>query len=160
MSDTAVTDSDQSPKKGGLKPILFGVIAACVLGGAGFFAAYSGLLGGGGNDPAKPTPTATADLPVFVPVPQLMISFSPDNRTRMLRFSAELEVDQAHKSEVEKLIPRINDVFNTYLRAVDLQELEAPTSMLRMRAQLLRRVQIVTGPGRVRDLLVTEFILS
>jgi flagellar FliL protein len=29
-----------------------------------------------------------------------------------------------------------------------------------MRAQLLRRIQIVTGEGRVRDLLVTEFVLN
>jgi flagellar FliL protein len=31
--------------------------------------------------------------------------------------------------------------------------------MLRMRAQMLRRVQVVTGEGLVRDLLVSEFIL-
>jgi len=31
---------------------------------------------------------------------------------------------------------------------------------VRIRAHLLRRIQIVTGEGRVRDLLVTEFVLN
>ncbi|MEL7416552.1 MAG: flagellar basal body-associated FliL family protein, partial [Pseudomonadota bacterium] len=58
------------------------------------------------------------------------------------------------------LKPRISDVLNTYLRAVSLDELENPAAMLRLRAQMLRRIQLVTGEGRVRDLLISEFILN
>jgi flagellar FliL protein len=29
-----------------------------------------------------------------------------------------------------------------------------------LRAQMLRRVQIVAGEGRIRDLLIMEFVLS
>ena len=50
-------------------------------------------------------------------------------------------------------MPRILDVLNSYLRAVELADLEDPSAMVRLRAQMLRRVQIVTGEGRVRDLL-------
>jgi len=57
-------------------------------------------------------------------------------------------------------MPRILDVLNSYLRAVAITDLEDPTAMARLRAQMLRRVQIVTGEGRVRDLLVTEFVLN
>jgi flagellar FliL protein len=32
--------------------------------------------------------------------------------------------------------------------------------MARLRAQMLRRIQVVTGEGRVRDLLITEFVLN
>ena len=41
-------------------------------------------------------------------------------------------------------------------------EIEAAVDerLVRLRAQMLRRVQMVTGEGRVRDLLITEFVLN
>ena len=57
-------------------------------------------------------------------------------------------------------MPRIVDVMNGYLRALDAAELENPAALVRLRAQMLRRIQIVTGEGRVRDLLITEFVLN
>ena len=52
------------------------------------------------------------------------------------------------------------DTLNTYLRAVDVADLAAPAMAVKIRAQMLRRVQIVTGEGRVRDLLISEFVLN
>jgi flagellar FliL protein len=57
-------------------------------------------------------------------------------------------------------MPRILDVLNGYLRAIDIAQLEDPSALLRIRAHMLRRIQIVTGEGRVRDLLITEFVLN
>ncbi len=51
-------------------------------------------------------------------------------------------------------------MLNSYLRAVEVRQLEDPSALLRLRAQMLRRVQIVTGEGRVRDLLISEFVLN
>ena len=66
----------------------------------------------------------------------------------------------AHKSHVEKLMPRIVDVTNTYLRALKLADLEDAQALIRLRAQLLRRMQVVTGAGRINDLLIMEFVLN
>jgi flagellar FliL protein len=51
-------------------------------------------------------------------------------------------------------------VLNGYLRAVETSDLENPAALVRLKAQMLRRIQIVTGEGRVRDLLVSEFVLN
>ena len=48
----------------------------------------------------------------------------------------------------------------SYLRAIDTASIEDPHAMARLRAQMLRRIQIVVGEGRVRDLLITEFVLN
>jgi flagellar FliL protein len=77
-----------------------------------------------------------------------------------LRFTAQLEVPPDRVSEVESIRPRIVDVLNGYLRAVDLTDLEDPTALMRLRAQMLRRVQVVAGEGRVNDLLIMEFVLN
>ena len=91
---------------------------------------------------------------------QMVLSLGAAAEGRYLRFTAQLEVPSAHADEVTLLKPRILDVLNGYLRAVDPAELEDPAALVRLRAQMLRRIQIVTGEGRVRDLLVTEFVLN
>ena len=85
---------------------------------------------------------------------------APDATAKLLRFAGQLEVAPEHATEVAGLMPRVLDVLNTYLRAVDVRDLEEPSSLARLRAQMLRRVQVVTGEGRVRDLLITEFVLN
>ena len=81
----------------------------------------------------------------------------PSSRYRHLLFRAEMEVNPDYKSEVTTLLPRVVDVLNGYLRALDISDIEAPSALTRLRAQMLRRVQIVAGPGRVNDLLIVSF---
>jgi len=63
-------------------------------------------------------------------------------------------------SYITQLKPRIVDVMNTYLNALEARHFEDPVAMLKLRAQLLRRIQIVTGEGRIKDLLIMEFVLQ
>lgn len=154
--------ADSPPTKRSKLPLLFGLGLALLLGAGGFYATYSGLLG--------PPPEAVADAAAppasrgavagYVPVDPITINLGARGQARHLRFVAQLEVAPAHTAEVTRLMPRIVDVMNTYLRAVDLPELEEPAALTRIRGQLLRRVQIVTGPGRVSDLLIMEFVFN
>lgn len=96
----------------------------------------------------------------FVPIEPLVISLAGEGQTRHLRFRAELEVQRAQASEIGRLMPRIVDVLNTYLRALSVSDLEDRTALLRLRAQMLRRVQIVTGRDGINDLLIMEFVLN
>ncbi len=57
-------------------------------------------------------------------------------------------------------MPRVIDVLNSYLRALETSDLADSTALVRLRAQMLRRVQIVTGGDRVHDLLIMEFVLN
>jgi flagellar FliL protein len=157
---TAPPPSD-SPKSG-LKGILFGVVAAGALGGGAFYAVQSGLVDSllaSKHDAGHEAVTILGDV-AFVPMEPIMISLPPGSSAKLLRFTGQLEVAPDYAAEVKSLMPRILDVLNTYLRAVDVRDLEQPSSAVRLRAQMLRRVQVVTGEGRVRDLLVTEFVMN
>ncbi|HEX9857987.1 MAG TPA: flagellar basal body-associated FliL family protein, partial [Paracoccaceae bacterium] len=115
--------------------------------------------------PADAEPAAHAapgPLPdiAFVPVDPLVISLGSAGTSSHLRMASQLEVAKPHAAEVALLMPRILDVLNSYLRAVEVAQLEDPTALVRLRSQMLRRIQIVTGEGRVRDLLITEFVLN
>ena len=158
---TAEAIEEEAPKKRSKKPLLIGLVLALVLGGGGFYATFSGMILGGGEDHAEeeqaPGPLTGV---AFVPLETIVISLAPDSASEHLRFTAQLEVVDTAAADVTTLTPRILDVINSYLRAIDTASIEDPQAMARLRAQMLRRVQIVTGEGRVRDLLITEFVLN
>lgn len=156
------------PARKGKRSLIAGAALALLLGGGGFYAVRSGLVLGpseseaaGGADEAHPAPTLEA-LPdiVFVPLDPIIVSLGPNSRARHLRFRAQLEVPGQYSADVERLIPRVVDVLNSYLRAVEPSTLDQPGALTRLRSQMLRRVQLVLGEGRVRDLLVMEFVLN
>lgn len=162
-------DAQDGEDKGGrrrLVPVVAGVFLALVLGGGGFYAAYSGLLNVGGDSRTasesaeKADHAAPMDDVAFLAVDPMVISLGREGGNRHLRFRAQLEVPRGQKAEVERLLPRVVDVFNSYLRAVGLTELEEPSNLARLRAQMLRRVQMVVGAERVNDLLIMEFVLN
>ncbi|MCV2879778.1 flagellar basal body-associated FliL family protein [Sedimentimonas flavescens] len=154
------TAGEETPKKRSKLPLLIGLVLMLGLGGGAFYAVYSGLILGTPQaaEPQGETPEALPEV-AFVPLDPMVVSLG-GTAARHLRFNAQLEVPLAYQADVEHLKPRVMDVLNGYLRAVDVAELEDPTALIRLRAQMLRRVQIVVGEGRVRDLLVIEFVLN
>jgi flagellar FliL protein len=148
-------------KKRSKVPLLLGLVLAAVLGGGGFYATWSGMILGGGThaSPAEGMPGPLTGI-AFVPLETMVISLAPDSSSKHLRFTAQVEVVDTAAADVAMLAPRIMDVLNSYLRAIDTAAIEDPGAMARLRAQMLRRIQIVTGEGRVRDLLITEFVLN
>jgi flagellar protein FliL len=157
---TAAATPDEAPVKRSKKPLLIGLVLAILLGGGGFYATWSGLILGTedhGEDAAAPGPLAGV---AFVPLETMVVSLGPDSGSEHLRFTAQVEVVDTAEADVTLLKPRILDVLNSYLRAIDTASIEDPQAMARLRAQMLRRVQVVTGEGRVRDLLITEFVLN
>lgn len=157
--------SEDAPKKKSKRPLIIGLALMILLGGGGFFAVYKGLIlgpSGGGHTAtgtAQETPDALPEI-AFVPIKPLVVSLGPEAGGRFLHFTAQVEVNKLYEADVTLLLPRILDVLNGYLRAVSTAELEDPAALVRLRAQMLRRVQLVSGEGRVRDLLVTEFVIN
>jgi flagellar FliL protein len=159
MTEAAVPQDAAPARKRSKLPLMVGLVLALAGGGAGFYAAWSGLL------PGMATPDPGAEIPAlpdvaFVPLDPLMINLGVGGRPRHLRFAAQIEVESRFEADVTKLRPRLLDLLNGYLRAVDPAEFDDPAALVRMRAQLLRRIQMIAGDGRVRDLLVTEFVLN
>lgn len=169
MSETTVEKTDLPEKRSWL-PLVLGVALALGAGAGGFLAMRGGMLpvgalaGVSGEGPVAADGGKDAPRPLidagYVPLDPLIISMPPASGHRHLRFAAQLEVPPDQVAAVTALTPRIVDVLNGYLRAVEIADLEDPTALMRLRAQMLRRVQVVTGPERVRDLLVMEFVLN
>ena len=158
------TKAEDASKKGSKLPLILGLVFAILGGGGGFAAVQMGLIGGSSSDEMMEESASeeAEELPdlAFVPMETLVINLPASAQAKHLLFTAQLEVEPSYSQEVTDLMPRIVDVLNGYLRAVDLRELEDPTSLIRLRAQMLRRVQVVVGEGRVKDILIMEFVLN
>jgi flagellar FliL protein len=161
-------DGVATKKKGGKMGLILGMILMIGLGGAGFYVVQSGMIAlpipSPGEGDSHGAQVASLDhgaepATAFVPMTPLLVAVGGAREPRHLQFSADLEVAPGKVETVTLLMPRIVDVLNTYLRAIDPADVENPASMLRIRAQMLRRVQVVTGEGVVRDLLVAEFVM-
>lgn len=165
MTD-ATADEAEAPKKSGKKGLITALILAIVGAGAGFYATRTGLLPVGGYSTPKEAQEpnmgkaakAVPDVE-FIELPPVVVSVNVGD-SRHLKFRAQLEVNAGYASDVVKMQPRIIDVINTYLRAVELRDLDDPMALVRIRGHLLRRIAIVAGDGRVRDVLIMEFVLN
>jgi flagellar protein FliL len=156
----AAEAAEAPPARRGSKGLLFGLLGGLLLGGAGFYAVYSGLPALGGGDETHPAAAELVEGVGFLPLEPIVVSLPPGGSARHLRFVGQLEIAPEHETAVARLMPRITDVLNTYLRAVEVRDFEDPAATARLRAQMLRRIEVVVGEGRVRDLLITEFVLS
>jgi flagellar FliL protein len=156
-------EMEEAPRKGGLKALAVPLALGLAGGGGAFYAAYSGMLDTvvPGGDPVQAE--APADPPPdlsFVELDPLQIAVGGKGSIRQLRFRAYLQVGPGGAPAVEAVRPRVLDIFATYLRALPLSELQDPTALLHVRAQLLRRVQLLTGPDMVEDLLIIDFVIA
>lgn len=139
------------------KPLLFGIPALVII-----------LLGGGlwfsGVIPhmfhkARPL---LASGPVFVKVPEIIANLNVnDGRDSYAKLEATLELPNPSAAKtVLHDMPRIIDVFQTYLRAMHPSELRGASGTYRLREALIGRVRIAAAPATVNDVLFEELIVQ
>lgn len=157
MADEELPEDDEEKprKKGGL---LIGLVLS-VLAGGGAFAFTSGMLGGGDQSMEKKIVMMSDGL-AFVPVEPMTVAIGNPSNHRYLRFRAELEVAEEAEQDIAKMLPRVTDVLNTYLQSLEMEDIEDPSALLKLRSQMRRRVDLVVGGDRVHDLLVMEFVVN
>lgn len=147
------------------KLVLIGAAAAVLLlaGGGGAFFFLSGGEEPVDGETAQAAPAATRPA-AFIEVPQMTINLAPEpneDRPRFLRFTARLEVSEAQAvPEIEPLMPRIEDTFQTYVRELRPSDLHGAAGVYRLREELLRRVNIAVHPAKVDAVLFGEVVVQ
>lgn len=150
-------ETDEKPKKKG--GLVIGLVLAVVAGG-GAFAFTSGMIGGGAEKPMEKNMVMLSDGLSFIPVEPMTVAIGNPSERRFLRFRAELEVAEEAEQDITKMLPRVVDVLNTYLQSLEMEDIEDPSALLKLRSQMRRRVDLVVGGDRVHDLLVLEFVVN
>ena len=163
MAEATDGETAQTPKKASKVGLILAV-ALCLLGGVlGFFAISTGVLPlGKGHVAAAPVSDKVEALPdvAFIDIPTLIVTLPPGAKNDHLRFTGQIEVPRQYQSDVEFLMPRIQDMMNGYLRALTAEDIEGQGALFKIRLHLFRRIVMVVGLGKANSLLVTEFILN
>ncbi len=170
MSATTETSAKKSRKKGG-KALVLGLAAMLLLGGGGaaaFFLvpgvsdAMRKIMPGGTGESAAAEPAPVAQgKPVFVEMPEMTVTLPNAGRPRQLRLKLAVEVvADPNQPPPDIGSPRVYDSLVLYLRTLRDGELEGALAMDRLRGDLLRRLDLLLGEGRVRDVLVTGFVVA
>lgn len=163
MSETEPEEKD-AQKKSSKIPLILGLVFAIVGAAGGFYVTWSGMILSTNEnfekvEDEKAPKSESLDI-AYVAVDPLVISLRGGTASRHLKFRAQLEVPIEAEAEVSKILPRVVDVLNSYLRALEPADLEDSAALARLRAQMLRRVQVVAGADNVNDLLIMEFVLT
>ena len=169
MASTAVTadsgaDDDGAEKqpaksKFSLKLIIMASAGLLLLGGIGGGAYY---YFGKSKEP-KPGAVAVVKPPVFFDVPEVMVNLSTAGaeRTQYLKVKIVLELpDQTLQSQIQAVMPRVMDTFQTYLREMRPSDLEGSAGLYRLKEELTRRVNASIAPSRVNAVLFKEIVVQ
>ena len=157
MNDTADIPAEEK-SKGGIRRILLPLGLVVIMTGGGFASTFLGFWSPMAFFAAKEEhpPEAQAPTVEFVDIPQIVLTLAGP-RSRMLIMTVKIETDQTHRAEVEHLVPRILDSFNSFLSDVDPSAFEKRGMLDIIRDELATRAAFVLGKDAFADILITEF---
>ncbi|WP_315831506.1 flagellar basal body-associated protein FliL [Bradyrhizobium prioriisuperbiae] len=101
--------------------------------------------------------------PVFVDVPEVLVNLSnlPGERVQYLKVKIALEVkDSPVVAQIQPSMPRLLDIFQTYLRELRIGDLQGSAGMFRLKEELTRRVNAAIQPNQVNAVLFKEIIVQ
>ena len=169
-------------KKLPLKMILIAGAAAFVIlgggGGAAFFflapkgpppkaahklpKAKKGDKKDGKADPNAPQVEDGPDGVVFYTLPDIVVNMqTPDGKPTFLKLKLTFELpDHATADDLDPQMPRLNDMFQTFLRELRPEDLSGSQGTYQLRMELQRRVNLVIAPSKVNSVLIEEMLIN
>lgn len=114
--------------------------------------------------PAEGSGTVAAgpDGVTFYTLPDMIVNIqSPEGRTTYLKLKLTLEMkDASVASTLQAQYPRLNDMFQSFLRELRPEDLAGSAGSYQLRAEILRRVNLVAAPGKVDAVLIEEMLVQ
>jgi flagellar protein FliL len=160
QADAAVEAAEVPAGKGKLKLIIavasFLVIVVVGLSTWFFFFRHHG-------DEMHAEAAQVAKPPVFVDVPDMLVNLvgAPGERVQYLKVKVVLEVKEDKQLEaIKPAMPRVIDLFQTYLRELRPSDLNGSAGLFRLREEMTRRVNAAVAPTQVNAVLFKEIVIQ
>jgi flagellar FliL protein len=100
--------------------------------------------------------------PVFMDLPEIIANLNAGPRkAAYVKVRPKLELARAEdEATIKAALPRLMDLFQTYLREMRPEELRGSAGTYRLREELLARANIAVAPARVVDVLFPEMLVQ
>ena len=101
--------------------------------------------------------------PVFVDVPDMLVNLTgnPGERVQYLKVKVVLELKEEKQiEEIKPTMPRVTDIFQTYLRELRPSDLNGSAGLFRLKEELTKRVSAAVAPIPVNAVLFKEIVVQ
>lgn len=163
------TEGETPPKKSKMKLIIIIVAAVVVLGGGGA-GAFLFLGGdhaaaetkadahGGGPDEVKAEPK---EIGPIHSLESFIVNLADDESSRYLKLTIHLELrNKLIADGIEKRSPQIRDSLLTLLTSKTYQQVADTKGKVKLRKEMIHRLNDILGEGAVTHVYFTEFIVQ
>jgi flagellar protein FliL len=162
-TEDAAASAEAKGSRGKLKLILLAAAPILLVGvGAGLW--FTGMLSGkpDSEHAEHAAESAKPSAPIYVDLPEFIANLNSNSqRPNYLKLTARLEVTKQDDVErVKAAMPRLQDLFLTYLREMRPQELRGSAGTYRLREELIARANLAAAPARVTDVLFTQMLVQ
>jgi flagellar FliL protein len=158
QEDGAKSEEAAAPKSKLKLIIIAGAVLLIVAGGGTWFFFFRG------HADEQHAEAATAPKPPnFIEVPDMLVNLVgvPGERVQYLKVKLVLEVKEEKQIEVIKpTLPRVADIFQTYLRELRAGDLAGSAGLFRLREELTKRVNAAIAPNQVSAVLFKEIVVQ
>ncbi len=132
-------------------------------GGAGAY--FLGMFGSSGEEHAGDTEAEHGEgeqKTVFYDLPEILVNLNTAGKKETyLKIRIALELDDAKtQTDLEPLMPRVVDNFQVFLREMRVEDLSGSAGMVRLKEELLQRINLSVQPVKVRDVLFKEMLIQ
>jgi flagellar FliL protein len=99
---------------------------------------------------------------VFFTPPDIVVNMqTADGRPTFLKLKLTFELpDKATADDITPAMPRLQDMFQTFLRELRPEDLQGSQGSYELRMELLRRVNLVVAPAKVNTVLIEEMLIN
>lgn len=99
---------------------------------------------------------------VFYTMPEVVVNMqTADGRPTFLKLKLTLELPDADAvEELDPNMPRLQDMFQTFLRELRPEDLSGSQGSYQLRMEILRRVNLVIGPSKANAVLIEEMLIN
>ncbi len=162
-ADVTEEDGEQTAEKRKLPLKLIAIAAGglVALGVVGFGAYHFIFAGRGEQVAAAP---AAIKPPAFLDMPEVLVNLSTaggTERTQYLKVKVVLELpDQEMSAQIQPVMPRLMDTFQTYLRELRPTDLDGSAGLYRLKEELTRRVNAAIAPSHINAVLFKEIVVQ
>jgi flagellar protein FliL len=120
--------------------------------------------GEGGAAAAGPAPVIKEgpDGVVFYTLPDIVVNMqTADGKSTFLKLKLTFELPDEETAEaLTPNLPRLQDMFQTFLRELRPEDLNGSQGTYQLRVELLRRVNLVAAPAKVNAVLIEEMLIN
>jgi flagellar FliL protein len=163
-TDDGATQPEESAKPQGKRQLILlaaPIVLVAVIGSALWFTGILPRLVGLGHV-EETAETAGPRTPIYVDLPEMVANLNANpHRPNYLKLVARLEVaKQSDVDRVKLVMPRLQDLFQTYMREMRPEELRGSAGTYRLREELIARANLAAAPTRVTDVLFIQLLIQ